>query len=174
MASDKVVPPQLSQLAKNSSLFSTASFHEHMKRKDTSSRSVLALGQEPESAPKRKPRHIYENTYKLEPEKKFQAGKVKTIIEEVLEKNLKDEKYDPKSCRQLVKTLTEIIKGRVKDLDYKRYKIVCLVTIGQLNEQGLRMGSRCCWDAKWDTFATANFTNKTLFAIGTVWGVYYE
>ena len=174
MASEKLVPPQLSQLAKDSSLFSTASFHEHMKRKDTSSRSVLALGQEPESAPKRKPRHIYENTYKLEPERKFQAGKVKAIIEEVLEKNLKDEKYDPKSCRQLVKTLTEIIKGRVKDLDYKRYKIMCMVSIGQLNEQGFRMGSRCCWDAKWDTFATANFTNKTLFAVSTVWGVYYE
>lgn len=171
---DKGVPAQLSKLARDSSLFSTASFHEHMAKKDTASRSVLALGLEPETAPKRKPRHIYENTYHLEPEVKFQAGKVKAIVEEVLERTLKDEKYDPKSCRQLVKTLTEIIKNRVKELNYKRYKIICLVTIGQLNEQGFRMGSRCCWDAKWDTFATANYSNKTLFTIATVWGVYYE
>ena len=171
---DLLLPPQLSQLAKNSSLFSTASFHEHMKKKGTGSRSVLALGQEPDNAPKRKPRHVYENTFKLEPERKFQASKVKAIIEDVLEKNLAEEKYDPKACLQMVKTLSEIIKGRVKDLNYVRYKIVCSVTIGQLNDQGYRMGSRCCWDAKWDTFATANFTNKTLFAIATVWGVYYE
>ncbi len=145
-----------------------------MKKKGTSSRSVLALGQEPDTAHKKRRRHLYENTFKLEPERKFQTSKVKAIIEDVLEKNLKEEKYDPKPCLQMVKTLSEIIKGRVKDLNYARYKIVCSVSIGQLNEQGFRMGSRCCWDAKWDTFATANFTNKTLFAIATVWGVYYE
>lgn len=132
------------------------------------------MAHEPESVNKKKPRQVYENTYKTEPEVRFQAGKVKAVIEDVFMRMLKDEKYDPKSCRQLVKTLTEIIKNRVKELNYNRYKIICVVNIGQLNEQGFRIGSRCCWDAKWDTFATANFTNKTLFAVASVWGVYYE
>ena len=171
------VPPQLSQLARESSLFSAASFHEHMMKKKESNRSVVALAQEPgghDQSSRKKLKVMWENTYHLEPRNKFQASKVKAIIAEVLESHLKEEKYDPKASRQMVKTLTEIIKGRVKDLNYERYKIVCMVTIGQLKDQGVRVGSRCCWDPKWDTFATGNFKNKSLYAIGTVWGVYYE
>ena len=145
-----------------------------MRKKD-SSRSVLAMANEPgEVTQRRKPRLTFENTYQLEPKGKFQTSKVKEIIEDVLKSQLKDETYDPKSSRQFVKTLCEIIKGRVKELKYERYKIVVTVTIGQLKDQGFRMGSRCCWDAKLDTFATGSFRNKTLFAVGTVWGVYYE
>lgn len=161
----------------DSSVFSTASFHEYMgKRKDGSSTSVLTMAQGPhaDNVTKKRPKHIYENTYQLEPPVKFESDKVKQIIESVLESQLKDEAYNHKSCKQLVLTLSEIIKGRVKELEYLRYKIVCMVSIGQLKEQGFRMGSRCCWDPKLDTFATASYKNKTLFAIGSVWGVYYE
>ena len=174
------VKAQISSLARNSSLFSTASFHEHMNRKrDGSSSSVVAMAQGPgtvehTAGTKRKPRLYFENTYRLDPPVKFEADKVKQIIESVLESHLKDETYDPKSCRQLVLTLSEIIKSRVKELNYQRHKLVCSVTIGQLKEQGLRMGSRCCWDPKRDSFATGNYQNKTLFAIGSVWGLYYE
>ncbi len=176
---DTGVPSQLSQLARDSSLFSTASFHEHMmkKRESQSNRSVVALAQEPgqgEQGSRRKPRIHFENTYHLEPKRKFEAGKVKAIIEQILEAQLKEEKYDPKASRQMTLTLAEIIKSSVKELNYERYKIVCTVTIGQLKEQGFRAGSRCCWDVKWDTFATGSFKNKALFAIATVWGVYYE
>ena len=172
---ESAVNATIEQLARGSSLFSQASFHEHMLRKKESSRSVLAMANDPgEATQKRKPRLTYENTYQLEPKEKFQPSKVKEIIEDVLKNTLKDDAYDPKSCRQSVKTLCEIIKGRVKELKYDRYKIVVTVSIGQLKEQGFRMGSRCCWDAKQDTFATGSFRNKTLFAVGTVWGVYYE
>lgn len=167
--------PAVEQLARGSSLFSTASFHEHMMRKKESTKSVLAMANDPgEASNKRKPRLTYENTYQLEPKEKFQASKVREIIEDVLKSTLKDDAYDPKACRQSVKTLCEIIKGRVKELKYERYKIVVTVSIGQLKDQGFRMGSRCCWDAKMDTYATASFRNKSLFAVGTVWGVYYE
>jgi len=162
-------------LPKDSSLFSQASFHENMLKKREMNRSFVALAQEPGGdTSRKKPRLVYENTYQLEPHRKFEASKVKTIIDQTLESQLKEEEYDPKSCRQLVKTLTEIIKAKVKELNYERYKVVCIVTIGQLKEQGFRMGSRCAWDAKRDTFATSSFKNKSLFAVASVWGVYYE
>lgn len=168
----KPLPPQLSDLARNSSLFSTAS----LQKRDSGSRSVVAFSQEPgDPGFRRKPRLKYENTYRLEPKRKFEANKVKAIIDDVFESHLKhEETYNHKAVGQLVKTLAEIIKGRVKDLNYERYKIVCSVTIGQLKEQGLRIGSRCCWDAKSDTYAESSFKNKSLYAVATVWGVYYE
>lgn len=166
------IAAQLSELARNSSLFSAA----NLAKRDSASRSVLAFSQEPgDPGFRRKPRPKFENTYRLEPSRKFEPGRVKAIIEDVLSSQLKeDEAYDHNADRQLVKSLAEIIKGRVKELNYERYKIVCSVTIGQLKEQGLRIGSRCCWDAKWDSFAEGSFKNKNIFAVATVWGVYYE
>ena len=99
---------------------------------------------------------------------------IQGIIDTVLESQLKTETYEPKASKQTALTLAQIIKDRVKDLGYERYKLICMVSIGQLNEQGFQMGSRCCWDAKWDTFASSSFKNKSLFAIAIVWGVYYE
>ena len=163
-----------SRLARDSSLFSTAS----ITKKDSSSTSVVAMAQGPghtdNTGSKRRPKLIYENTYKLEPAEKFHSDKVRSIIEKVLESHLKDETYESKSCKQLVLTLSEIIKSRVKDLNWQNYKFVCVVSIGELKEQGFQMGSRCCWDPKWDNYATGSYKNKSLFAIGSVWGVYFE
>lgn len=168
---EKPIPPQLSDVARNSSLFSTASLH----KRDPSSRSMLALAQEPGSPVYKQPKLRYENTYRLEPKKKFETSKVKALVDEVLEKHLKsEEEYNHKHLEQQAKTLAHMIREKVKSFKYERYKIVCSVTIGQLKEQGLRMGSRCCWDPKWDTYATGTYKNKTLFAVATVWGVYYE
>ena len=168
----KPLPAQLSDLARNSSLFSAA----NLQKRASGSRSVLAFSQEPgDPGFRRKPRAKFENTYRLEPSRKLEASKIKAIIDEVLGAQLKEDvTYDHNANRQLTKTLAEIIKSRVRELNYERYKIVCSVTIGQLKEQGLRIGSRCCWDAKWDTYTESSFKNKHLFAVATVWGVYYE
>lgn len=163
--------PAPSQLARESSLFETTST---VLKKRESNRSVVALAQEPSAEPKRKARIVYENTYQLEPARRFEEGRVRRILKEVLESHLREEKYEQNACRQLAMTLTHIIKNRVKELGFERYKLVCLVHVGQAKEQGFRMGSRCCWDVKRDTFASASFKNKTLFAVATVWGVYYE
>ncbi|WAR23820.1 TC1DB-like protein [Mya arenaria] len=68
----------------------------------------------------------------------------------------------------------KVIKARVKEMMIPRFKVICLVHIGQLSSQGLRIGSRCLWDDKYDTFSSSEFRNKSIFAIGMVYGVYYE
>jgi len=115
-----------------------------------------------------------ENTYKMEPSEKFPESKVKNIIKEVLEGYLSEEKYEPELCRQMTKTLSEVVKARVKELMVPRYKIICIIHIGQLKDQGLRVGSRCLWDSSNDTFSSFEYRNNSLFAIGTVYGTYTE
>lgn len=70
--------------------------------------------------------------------------------------------------------LPQVIKARVKEMMIPRFRVICLVHIGQLGSQGLRVGSRCLWDDKYDTFSSSEFRNKSIFAIGMVYGVYYE
>lgn len=116
----------------------------------------------------------YENTYRLEPPAKFRADKVKPIIESVLQKNLEGKKYDPIECSILAKALSDDLKGKVKELNFKRYKILAIVTIGQKNDQGVQVGSRFLWDPERDNYAVSTFHNKSLFAVGAVYAVYYE
>ena len=68
----------------------------------------------------------------------------------------------------------QTIKARVKALMIPRYKIICLVQIGELKSQGMRVGSRCLWDEANDTFSSHEFRNKSIYAVASVYGVYYE
>ena len=89
---------------------------------------------------------------------------------------MKSETYDPNASAQMTKTLSQIIKDAVKDLNYDRYKIVCVVTIGELlnGDVGIMQASRCVWDTNWDTFASGVYKNKTLYGVATVYAVYQE
>lgn len=159
-----------------SSLASTDIRHDinrHHKH-GPSSMSTVSFMDEPGHDDHFKPQVKCENTYQLEPKKKFPSGKVKHIIHDVLESYLAEERYEPELCRQMSKTISEVIKARVKEMMIPRYKVICVVHIGQLSSQALRIGSRCLWDDKFDTFSTSEFRNRSIFAIGSVYGVYYE
>ena len=49
-----------------------------------------------------------------------------------------------------------------------------MITIGQKKDQGVRVGSRFLWDADRDSFCAVDWSNKHLYAVGTVYAVYYE
>ncbi|XP_005111590.1 tctex1 domain-containing protein 1-B [Aplysia californica] len=116
----------------------------------------------------------FENTYQLEPAKRFPYATVRSIIKESMENLLSEEQYRPDFCRDMSKTLSDTIKARVKSLMIPRYKIICLVQIGELKAQGMRVGSRCLWDEANDTFSSHEFRNKSIYAVASVYGVYYE
>ena len=116
------------------------------------------------------------NTYKLGPDedKRFRCKDVKDIIDSVLEARLKGLLYDPDKCKLLLPSIADEIKEKVKVLGFERFKIVCLVTIGKLNNQGVRVASRCLWDTETDRMATSSFCSDDLFATAVVFGVYRE
>ncbi|XP_052774060.1 dynein light chain Tctex-type 5-B-like [Mya arenaria] len=157
-----------------SSLNSSDIRQEKHHRHGASSMSTVSFMDEPGHEDNFKPTVRQENSYQTEPKKKFPSGKVKHIIRDVLDSYLAEERYEPELCRQMSKTISEVIKARVKEMMIPRFKVICLVHIGQLSSQGLRIGSRCLWDDKYDTFSSSEFRNKSIFAIGMVYGVYYE
>ncbi len=59
-------------------------------------------------------------------------------------------------------------------LNFPRYKIVVQVVLGQNKHQGVKVASRCLWDTENDSFASATFTNETLWATVMVFGLYTE
>ncbi len=135
------------------------------------------MAHQPETDPaatKNRPKVLYENTYKLEPPRKFRISEAKAIIERILKEHLEKEHYDASRSAYTAKLLSQIIKDEVKELNYERYKIAVIASVGQLQDQGMVAASRCVWDTNLDTSASASFKNKTLFAVATVFAVYLE
>lgn len=116
---------------------------------------------------------ITENTYKMEPDKRFSVAEVRAILHQHLQ-SLETQKYDAKLCREVAKGMCNSIMSDLKLLGYSRFKFVCSVTIGQNKGQGVRIASRSVWDTNCDQFVSESFKNETLFAVGVVFGVYKE
>ena len=116
----------------------------------------------------------YENTYKLNPDDTFHAGKVRDVLQKVFEESITETAYDPNTCGAKCKLISELVKEKVKNLDLKRYKIVCVVNIGQIFEQSMLVTSRCLWNHKFDNSVSVEFRKGNIVAVGVVFGVYVE
>ena len=139
-------------------------------RSPPSSRSPSVLSRYGYTHPSQTPK----NSYRLEPVSRFSEPKVKEVIEDVLDQNLHGQTYEAVFCKEMTKKLSDTIKQRVKILGFSRYKFICIVYMGQVHNQGMRIGSRCLWDQKFDNVAEGYFRNGDLFAVATVFGVYCE
>ena len=117
----------------------------------------------------------YKNTYRIEPTKKFYPDKASKIIETILQNELQEAVYDRDFCSKVACELSERIKDQIKiQMDIPRYKLVSFVTVGQLRDQGMLIGSRCAWNEKFDNFASSSFKNTSLFAVGVIFVAYLE
>lgn len=116
-------------------------------------------------------------TYRMEPQtdRKFQPNIVKRIMDEAFEESLDGlNHYDSVKCRALTTQVCEDIKQRVKWLNYDRCKLICLVHIGSVGGQGMRVASQCLWDHKLDNFASTSYRKGDIFAVALLFGVYKE
>uniref|UniRef100_A0A8C5TPE6 Tctex1 domain containing 4 n=1 Tax=Malurus cyaneus samueli TaxID=2593467 RepID=A0A8C5TPE6_9PASS len=116
------------------------------------------------------------NTYRMGPEEgcKFNVERVQRVLEGTLASALESTVYSPQGSAPLAQSLTELLQSRAKQVVPPRYKLVCHVVLGQQGQQSLVVASRALWDPENDSFASATFSNASLFAVATVHGVYFE
>lgn len=117
-----------------------------------------------------------ENTYRMGPEEgcKFNAGQVQRVLEGTLASTLGTMVYSPQGSAPLAQSLAELLQSQAKEVVPPRYKLVCQVLLGQQGQQSLLVASQALWDPTSDSFASATFSNASLFAVATVHGVYFE
>ncbi|XP_014217426.1 tctex1 domain-containing protein 2 [Copidosoma floridanum] len=106
-------------------------------------------------------------------EEKFKPLTAKEIIHNVLFDQLSTKKYDRIEGQKWSKDIANIIRNKIKELDVKKYKFVVNVVIGERVGAGVKMGTRCIWDAEADSYAHDSFTNDTLFCVAAVYAVYH-
>ncbi|CAH1107643.1 unnamed protein product [Psylliodes chrysocephalus] len=136
----------------------------HMKHK-MSSNSLLPQQSEPTR---------YANTYQLESKNPFNPDKVDKILKSVMLEAFENLTYDPEMCAKQAKWASLMIRMKVKELNFERYKIVCVVTIGEKCRQDLSVMCKFLWDCEKDRFATFTIENNYVFGIAYCFGLYYE
>nr|XP_021514073.1 tctex1 domain-containing protein 1 [Meriones unguiculatus] len=146
------------QSRENEASVSTVSHADEPSQRDETSRLTVRM----------------ENTYQLGPTKHFPVATVNRILEDILTTYLQGAEYEPEFCREMTKTISEVIKAQVKELTIPRYKLIVTVYIGQQDGQSIHIGSRCLWDPQNDTVSSYTFKNSTLFALANVYAVYFE
>jgi len=101
------------------------------------------------------------------------------LIDDALTELLKGRKYVAADCKWLVQDISADLLERVKndqrDAGLRRYKFVAVVNVGSVVEHpDMQLASRCLWAPSTDAFASACYTNDSLFAVATVYAVYFE
>lgn len=122
----------------------------------------------------RQPTLRFQPTYRLEPKRPFKHDDCYSILQNLIEFNLQNYVYNPKTASRLCLYLSEEIKIRVKKLDFDRFKIICVVTIGQKYHQEYKSVVKFLWDANRDGYANFVYDSTNLFCNGTIYAVYYE
>ncbi|XP_043262071.1 dynein light chain Tctex-type protein 2B-like [Colletes gigas] len=129
----------------------------------------LEILEVPETAPSQQP------VYQIRPQlhEKFKPLSAKEVIHNVLFDQLSAKTYDSQEAVQWTKDIADIIREKVKELKFKRYKYIVNVVLGEQHGAGIKMGTRCIWDAEADTYAYDSFINDTIFCVATVYAVYF-
>ena len=116
-----------------------------------------------------------ENTYKLEPGVTLQSKTVEEVVEKIMNDYLSDLTYDHQEVKLMSQQLSNKVLEGVKKLGFNRYKFVVSVNIGSLKEQAtVHFGSRCLWNKDTDRFVTVKYSNKSLFAVSMIYGLYFD
>ncbi|XP_048760127.1 dynein light chain Tctex-type 5-like [Ostrea edulis] len=119
----------------------------------------------------------YEPTYRMEPNKRFSPARTKVLIKAVLSTLLENYDYSANSSptpAEMTMKLPELIIKQVRSLDFERYKLVCLVSMGSVDDSSVSVTSRCLWDTNLDTCVTYTHTDKTYYCTVTLYGLYHE
>ncbi|XP_043272969.1 dynein light chain Tctex-type protein 2B-like [Venturia canescens] len=115
------------------------------------------------------------SVYQIRPRlnEKFKPLSVKEVIHNVLFDQLSAKTYSSEDASAWSKGIADTIKTKVKELQFKRYKYIVNVVLGEQKGAGLKIGTRCIWDAEADSYAYDNFVNDTIFCVASVYAVYY-
>ncbi|XP_019700674.1 tctex1 domain-containing protein 1-B-like [Harpegnathos saltator] len=116
----------------------------------------------------------YQNTYQLEPIKKFNAELVDKILINVMRSYLIGIKYHPQICIQICQKMSAEVRDQIYRKFYDRYKVVVIMSIVQKLGQGVRIDFSKLWDIERDTYSTHVIETQEFSAIGLVVGLYYE
>ncbi|XP_063056287.1 uncharacterized protein LOC134450371 [Engraulis encrasicolus] len=78
------------------------------------------------------------------------------------------------SSGPLAMALSEELRTLARSVCPPRYRLVCMVSLGPAEQEGVTMASRCLWDSHADTYISHTAQTDHVHCVATVFAVYYE
>ncbi|XP_060867215.1 dynein light chain Tctex-type protein 2B-like [Metopolophium dirhodum] len=117
----------------------------------------------------------YENTYRMDSKKPFDELLAKVVLKTEIENHLNDEtKYDQNEAIQTCINISLNVRNRIREMDFDRYKIVCIVGIVEKKSQGVSSEVKFLRDVSRDKYVKTKFENNNLVATIVVGAFYHE
>ncbi|KAF0752160.1 tctex1 domain-containing protein 2-like [Aphis craccivora] len=117
----------------------------------------------------------YENTYRMESKKPFDERLAKVVLKTEIENHFNDEtKYDPNEAIQTCSDISLNVKNKIREMEFDRYKIVCIVGIVEKKSQGVISKVKFLRDITKDKYVKTKFENNNLVATIVVGALYFE
>ncbi|XP_055627373.1 uncharacterized protein LOC129769272 [Toxorhynchites rutilus septentrionalis] len=104
----------------------------------------------------------------------FNIEKIKRIMERIIEKQFAvDEEemryiYDPSQNLKMCQNISKQIKDKIKNMNYKRHRIVSLATIVEKQQQGVNYKMRYLLDPNMDNYIRHYHETPYFYLIATV------
>lgn len=114
----------------------------------------------------------FNSDHKSKTQKKFRE-----LISTVLKKNLDSCTYDASLSRQLCTHISQILETTFRSTLNRadiEYKIIALVYIGEIREDGMKQSFQYSFNGDSDFFAMDTFRKDNMFATGTVFATLLE
>ncbi|XP_004923238.1 tctex1 domain-containing protein 2-like [Bombyx mandarina] len=124
----------------------------------------------------KRPPLLFLNTYQLDPHPDgiFNVPKVRKITEETLNENFTGHRYNMQESPAVALKIAGEVMRKVKALQFNRYRICTVVTIGQKRAQSYNNAVSFLWDHERDNYFDAQREESTAFIQVTTFGVYLD
>ncbi|XP_060838468.1 dynein light chain Tctex-type protein 2B-like [Rhopalosiphum padi] len=117
----------------------------------------------------------YENTYRMESKNPFDERLAKVVLKTEIENHFNNEtKYDPNEAIQTCYNISFNVRNKIREMEFDRYKIVCIVGIVEKRSQGVISKVKFLRDITKDKYVKTKFENNNLVATIVVGALYHE
>ena len=123
---------------------------------------------------------MYEPTYRMEPQARFNRQMAEDVIEREIEALIESDAIDPEMlkveayAKNLMEKFTAKVKRLIKHNTPDRYKLLVNSYLIELKSQDLMLGSKCLWDPKNDCMVSVQQTIRNHLILVNLFAVYHE
>ncbi|XP_072944389.1 dynein light chain Tctex-type protein 2B-like [Epargyreus clarus] len=122
----------------------------------------------------KRPPLVYLNTYQLEPRERFHVPRVKQATDEILDEFFTGHKYSSQESPALALRLAGELMRKIKAMQFNRYRVITVVTIGQRRAQSYNNAIAFLWDYERDNYVDVIREVTTAFVHVTTFGIYLD
>ncbi|XP_063702537.1 dynein light chain Tctex-type 5-A [Culicoides brevitarsis] len=128
-----------------------------------------------ESTPPPAPRPVrYMPSYRMCSKNPFKRELCEYEMKRIVDREMRNYKYDSETADQVCQTLCDKIKETVKNHNYDRYRTIVMVSLGEKALQDFDQNLGFLVDPENDKYATYVLDRPDLFVIVAVYAVYKE